>query len=61
METRFGALPLSAEAWQSEFDKYKAIPEYELQNKGMSLAFHLFTGGNGGIGNWPGDWFGLGG
>ena len=29
--------PLSAEAWQVEFDKYKAIPEYQLQNKGMSL------------------------
>ena len=34
-----GALPpLSAEAWDVEFEKYKAIPEYELQNKGMSLA-----------------------
>jgi cytochrome c oxidase assembly protein subunit 15 len=34
-----GALPpLSAEVWESEFDKYKAIPEYELQNKGMTLA-----------------------
>lgn len=33
-----GALPpLSAEEWQSEFDKYRAIPEYQLQNKGMSL------------------------
>jgi cytochrome c oxidase assembly protein subunit 15 len=30
--------PLSAEAWQSEFDLYRAIPEYQLQNKGMSLA-----------------------
>ena len=38
-----GALPpLSAEAWQSEFEKYKAIPEYELQNKGMSLAEFQF-------------------
>ncbi|MEM8539264.1 MAG: heme A synthase, partial [Pseudomonadota bacterium] len=34
-----GALPpMSAEAWQSEFDKYRAIPEYQLQNKGMSMA-----------------------
>jgi cytochrome c oxidase assembly protein subunit 15 len=33
-----GALPpMSAEAWQSEFDKYREIPEYQLQNKGMSL------------------------
>ncbi len=33
-----GALPpLSAEAWGSEFEKYRAIPEYQLQNKGMSL------------------------
>jgi cytochrome c oxidase assembly protein subunit 15 len=33
-----GALPpMSAEAWAEEFDKYRAIPEYQLQNKGMSL------------------------
>jgi len=33
-----GALPpMSAEAWQAEFEKYRAIPEYQLQNKGMSL------------------------
>ena len=33
-----GALPpMSAEEWQSEFDKYREIPEYQLQNKGMSL------------------------
>lgn len=38
-----GALPpLSAEAWQSEFDKYRQIPEYQLQNKGMSLAEFQF-------------------
>lgn len=29
--------PLSEAAWQVEFDKYKQIPEYQLQNKGMSL------------------------
>lgn len=29
--------PLSVEAWQSEFSKYKESPEYLLQNKGMSL------------------------
>lgn len=34
-----GALPpLSADAWAIEFDKYKEIPEYQLQNKGMSLS-----------------------
>ncbi|SOH93510.1 cytochrome c oxidase assembly protein subunit 15 [Monaibacterium marinum] len=33
-----GALPpMSAEAWASEFDKYRTIPEYQLQNRGMSL------------------------
>ena len=30
--------PLTAEDWQAEFDKYRAIPEYQLQNKGMTLA-----------------------
>ncbi|MEM8848786.1 MAG: heme A synthase [Pseudomonadota bacterium] len=34
-----GAIPpLSAEDWQREFDLYRAIPEYQLQNRGMSLA-----------------------
>ncbi|CUH77670.1 heme A synthase [Tropicibacter naphthalenivorans] len=34
-----GAIPpMSAEAWDSEFAKYKEIPEYQLQNKGMSLS-----------------------
>ncbi len=34
-----GALPpLSAEAWDAEFDKYKQIPEYQQQNAGMSMA-----------------------
>lgn len=33
-----GALPpLSAQAWQVEFDKYRQIPQYQLMNKGMSL------------------------
>ena len=33
-----GALPPLSEAeWLAEFDKYRAIPEYQLQNKGMSL------------------------
>ena len=30
--------PMSAEAWTAEFEAYKTIPEYELQNKGMTLA-----------------------
>ncbi len=34
-----GAIPpLSAEDWQAEFDAYREIPEYQLQNQGMSLA-----------------------
>lgn len=38
-----GALPpMSAEAWDVEFEKYKAIPEYQLQNKGMSLTEFKF-------------------
>ena len=30
--------PLSAEAWAAEFAKYRASPQYELLNSGMSLA-----------------------
>ena len=34
-----GALPPMSEAvWQEEFDKYRAIPEYQLQNKGMTMS-----------------------
>ena len=34
-----GAIPpLDEASWQQEFDKYRAIPEYQLQNKGMSLS-----------------------
>ncbi len=29
--------PLSQEAWQAEFERYKAFPEYQKINKGMSL------------------------
>jgi heme a synthase len=29
--------PLSQADWQAEFDKYKAIPQYERVNRGMSL------------------------
>jgi cytochrome c oxidase assembly protein subunit 15 len=33
-----GALPpMSAADWQAEFDRYRAIPEYQLQNRGMTL------------------------
>ncbi|WP_363224366.1 COX15/CtaA family protein [Sneathiella sp.] len=30
--------PLSGEAWMAEFERYKAFPEYQKINKGMSLA-----------------------
>jgi len=30
--------PVGAEAWQREFDAYRASPEYRLVNRGMSLA-----------------------
>jgi cytochrome c oxidase assembly protein subunit 15 len=34
-----GAMPpMSEAAWVEEFDKYRAIPEYQLQNKGMSMS-----------------------
>ncbi|MDQ7020170.1 MAG: COX15/CtaA family protein [Robiginitomaculum sp.] len=34
-----GAIPpLSEAAWQAEFEKYQQIPEYRLQNRGMSLS-----------------------
>jgi len=34
-----GALPpMNAADWQVEFDKYRQIPEYQLQNKGMSMS-----------------------
>ena len=33
-----GALPpMDDAAWQAEFARYQAIPEYQLQNKGMTL------------------------
>ena len=38
-----GALPpISAESWATEFNKYKQIPEYKLQNEGMSLSEFKF-------------------
>ncbi|SFI82752.1 heme A synthase [Celeribacter neptunius] len=34
-----GAIPPMSEAdWTSEFEKYQQIPEYQLQNEGMSLS-----------------------
>ncbi|AHM05027.1 Heme A synthase, cytochrome oxidase biogenesis protein Cox15-CtaA [Roseibacterium elongatum DSM 19469] len=34
-----GAIPPLSEAdWQAEFEAYRAIPEYQLQNRGMSMA-----------------------
>jgi len=34
-----GAIPpLSAEVWDEEFEKYKQIPEFQLQNSQMSLS-----------------------
>ena len=30
--------PLNAADWQAEFERYQQIPEYQLQNQGMSLA-----------------------
>ncbi|MDE0111402.1 MAG: COX15/CtaA family protein [Albidovulum sp.] len=34
-----GAIPpLSTDAWETEFAKYKAIPEYDLQNKEIELS-----------------------
>ncbi|MBY6200125.1 COX15/CtaA family protein [Maritalea mobilis] len=38
-----GAIPPLSEAdWQAEFDAYRAIPEYQLQNRGMSMAEFQF-------------------
>jgi cytochrome c oxidase assembly protein subunit 15 len=34
-----GAIPpLSEAAWMAEFEKYRAIPQYQLLNRGMSLS-----------------------
>ena len=38
-----GALPpMSEAAWADEFEKYQTIPEYQIQNKGMSLSEFKF-------------------
>ena len=53
-----GALPpMSAEAWDAEFEKYKAIPEYQLQNEGMTpvrVQDDLLVG-MGASATWPDD------
>ena len=37
-----GALPpISEQAWDTEFEKYKLIPEYRLQNSGTVSYTHL--------------------
>ena len=39
--------PLSESAWQAEFEKYQAIPQYRELNRGMSLDAvqgHLLVG-----------------
>ena len=33
---------MSEAAWQAEFEKYRQIPEYQLQNKGMSMSEFQF-------------------
>jgi cytochrome c oxidase assembly protein subunit 15 len=52
-----GAIPpLSAEDWEAEFAAYRAIPEYQLQNRGMSWpSSRSSTGGNGATGSWAGS------
>ena len=37
--------PLSQEAWQAEFDLYRATPEYQKVNRGMSMADFKFIYG----------------
>ncbi len=38
-----GAIPpLTAEGWQAEFEKYRQIPQYQLLNRGMSMAEFQF-------------------
>ena len=56
-----GALPrMNDAAWLVEFEKYKQIPEYQLQNMGTMSNLNSFTGGNGAIVNWAVslDWSG---
>ena len=51
METNLrGAPSISEQAWDTEFEKYKLIPEYRLQNSGMSLSeFKVIYWWSGGI------------
>ena len=34
--------PMSDHAWQAEFEKYRQIPQYRLENRGMNLAAFQF-------------------
>ena len=34
--------PLTASGWEAELEKYRQIPEYQLQNRGMSMAEFQF-------------------
>ena len=53
-----GALPpLSDGEWADAFAKYRRIPQYVVENQGMSLAgFKAIFGGNGRIVFWGGCW-----
>lgn len=60
-----GAIPpLTDEAWQIEFEKYRAIPQYELLNAGMDMAAFKFIfwweWGHRQLGRFLGVVFGLG-
>jgi len=38
-----GAIPpLTAEGWEAELEKYRQIPEYQVQNRGMSMSEFQF-------------------
>ncbi len=38
-----GAIPpLTAQGWEEELEKYRQIPEYQIQNRGMSMAEFQF-------------------
>ncbi len=60
-----GAIPpLDDQAWQLEFDKYRASPQYELLNAGMELAefkfIYWWEWGHRQLGRFLGVVFGLG-
>ena len=53
-----GAIPpLSDAQWADAFAKYQRIPQYLIENRGMSLeASRAFSGGNGRTVSWAGCW-----